>query len=197
MYCIILLSPQIYSKESDSKKSKNLKSNAAISKIRPEKWAQKIEISGLPNFHKVSDALYRGAQPDKKGMEELKKMGIKTIINLRTFHSDRDEIDTMNFNYIPISAQAWKTKEKVVLNFLKTVTDTENQPVFVHCQHGADRTGTMCAIYRIAVQNWTKEDAIEEMVNGGFGYHTVWKNLISYIKKVNIEKLQKKSGIKN
>ena len=44
----------------------------------------------------------------------------------------------------------------------------------MHCQQGADRTGTMMAFYRIAVQGWPKDDAIAEMKNGGYGFHSIW-----------------------
>ena len=47
------------------------------------KWAERIELPGLPNLHKVSDDLYRGAQPTAEGMRQLKKIGIKTVVNLR------------------------------------------------------------------------------------------------------------------
>ena len=78
---------------------------------------------------------------------------------------------------------------------MKIVSDKERQPVFVHCQYGADRTGTMCAAYRIAVQGWTKEEAIEEMTQGDFGFHGVWTNLVEYVRKVDIEKIKKKAGL--
>lgn len=51
---------------------------------RPDEWSTPIDINGLPNLHKVTEDLYRGAQPTADGIEQLKKMGIKTIINLRS-----------------------------------------------------------------------------------------------------------------
>ena len=61
--------------------------------------------------------------------------------------------------------------------------DTNAVSVLVHCQHGADRTGTMCAMYRILREGWTADDAIDEMKNGGYGYHSVWGNLPRFIRK--------------
>ena len=78
-----------------------------------------------------------------------------------------------------------------MVKFLKTVTDENVQPVFVHCKHGADRTGTMVAIYRIVVEGWSKEDAIKEMRQGGFGYHEVWKMLPEFIRELNVEEIKK------
>jgi len=62
-------------------------------------------------------------------------------------------------------------------------------------QYGADRTGTMCAIYRIAIEAWTKEEAVAEMTRGGFGYHGIWKNLVDYIQDLDIEKIKRKAEV--
>ena len=161
--------------------------------IRPTEWAIPIEKEGLPNFHKVSEDLYRGAQPTATGVGQLKKMRIKTIINLRSFHSDRDEIGNVVIGYEHIYMKAWHPEEKEIVKFLRTVTDKTKTPVFVHCQHGADRTGLMCAIYRVAICGWLKEAAADEMVYGGYGFHPVWKNLINYFMNLDIEKIKKEA----
>src|SRR2546421_4075115 len=38
---------------------------------------------GILNYGKVSDSLYRGAQPDSAGLKSLKRLGVKMIVNLR------------------------------------------------------------------------------------------------------------------
>ncbi|MCP4112909.1 MAG: dual specificity protein phosphatase family protein [Desulfobacteraceae bacterium] len=161
-----------------------------------DKWAISIEKAGLPNFHKVTDDLYRGAQPEKAGFQELKKMGIKTIVNLRSFHSDRDKIGNTGLVYEHIYMKSWHPEEKELVRFLKIVTDKKRTPVFVHCMHGADRTGLICATYRIAVCGWTKENAIREMKKGGFGFHKFWAgNIVKYINKIDFDSIRKKAGI--
>jgi hypothetical protein len=82
-----------------------------------------------------------------------------------------------------------------VVRFLRIVINPGRTPVLVHCQHGADRTGTMCAIYRVAVQGWTKEEAIREMAEGGFGFHRACSNLATWINAVDIDKIKRKAGI--
>ncbi len=158
-------------------------------------WAKRLELPGVPNFHKVSENLYRGGQPTTEGMQELKKLGIKTIINLRLFHSDQDKIKDTGLGYEHIYMKTWHPEDKKVLRFLQIVTDPNRVPVLVHCEHGADRTGTMCAIYRVAVQGWSKNDAINEMTNGGFGFYSGWQNLVNYILKLDIDELKRHSGI--
>jgi len=160
---------------------------------RPEKWAKPIKLEGVPNFYKIDDNLYRSAQPTAEGMKELKKYGIKSIINLRGFHSDKDEIGKLKLKRYRIKINTWDLKDEHVIKFLKIVNAKENYPILVHCKHGADRTGTMSAVYRIVKQGWTKEEAIREMRKGGYGYHAVWTNLIKWLNKTNMKKLKEAS----
>ena len=163
---------------------------------RPAHWAVPMQMEGLPNLHKVSDTLYRSAQPSAEGMKNLKAMGIETIVNLRSFHSDRDEIGEAGLAYEHIYMKAWHPEEEDAVRFLQIVMNPKRSPVLVHCQHGADRTGTMCAVYRVAVQGWTKEEALKEMAQGGFGFHGIWENLIQWINGLDIERIKKRAGIR-
>ncbi|MHC4264510.1 MAG: fused DSP-PTPase phosphatase/NAD kinase-like protein [Planctomycetota bacterium] len=170
--------------------SANTQRQAQEETLPQKAWAEKIELPGLENFYRVSEDLYRGTQPTIEGMGELKRLGIKTIVNLRSFHSDRDMMAGRDFFYEHIYMKAWHPEDKEVLRFLDIATDKSKLPVFVHCQHGADRTGTMCAVYRIVVQGWNKEEAIEEMTKGGFGFHSIWWNLIHYLQELDIYKIK-------
>ncbi len=162
---------------------------------RPAKWARPIKLGGVPNLHKVSDNLYRSAQPTAAGMKNLKAMGVETVVNLRSFHSDRDEIGMTGLAYEHIYMKAWHPEHKEVVRFFQIVTNPKRTPVLVHCLHGADRTGTMCALYRVVVQGWTKEEAVKEMTEGGFNFHGVFENLLEWIQKLDIEAVKKDAGI--
>jgi len=129
-------------------------------------------------------------------MRNLKQKGIVTIVNLRSFNSDRDEIKGTALGSEHIYMKAWHPEREEVVRFLQIVTDPKRTPVLVHCQHGADRTGSMCALYRVAVQGWTKEEALREMREGGFGFHEVWKNLPAWIERLDIDSIRKEAGIK-
>jgi protein tyrosine phosphatase (PTP) superfamily phosphohydrolase (DUF442 family) len=164
---------------------------------RPADWAQPVASPGAPNLFRVSGTLYRGAQPTVEGMRELKKLGIKTIINLRANHSDLELLGDTGLNYIYIPMTAWSPGNDDVIRFLKAVTDPANQPVFLHCMHGADRTGTLTAIYRMAVMDWPREKAISEMKEGGFGYHSLWNtSLIPFLEKIDIAKIKRDAGLR-
>jgi tyrosine-protein phosphatase SIW14 len=162
---------------------------------RPSQWAQPLQREGLPNLHQVTTTLYRGAQPTAAGMRQLKAMGVKTVVNLRSFNSDRKELGDTGLAYEHIYMKAWHPEREDIIRFLRITTDKDRTPIFVHCQHGADRTGLMCAIYRVAVCGWTKEEAIKEMTQGGFGHHTIWTNLVQFIKDLDIEAIKKQAGI--
>ncbi len=162
---------------------------------RPAQWATPITLGGAPNLHKISDTLYRSAQPSAEGMQNLKTLGIRTVINLRAFHSDSEELENTGLRGEHIYMKTWHPERADAVRFLKLATDPARAPVLVHCQHGADRTGTMIALYRIAVQGWSQEEAAREMTEGGFGFHEVWVNLIPWLEKQDIEAIRHEAGI--
>jgi protein tyrosine phosphatase (PTP) superfamily phosphohydrolase (DUF442 family) len=162
---------------------------------RPAAWAQPVAVEGVPNLHKVNDTLYRSAQPTAEGMKRLEQMGIKTVLNLRTFHDDGEKSAGTGVHAERIEMMSWHPEREDAVRFLRLVTDPARAPVLVHCQHGADRTGTMCAVYRIAVQGWSKEDAIREMTEGGYGFHAVWQNLPAWIERLDVPALRKEAGL--
>ena len=162
---------------------------------RPVKWATPLKKSGLPNLSQVSPVLFRGAQPSHEGMLQLEQMGVKTVVNLRGLHDDEDRLTGTKLSYVSIRFHTWHPEAEDMVEFLKAVTDTYKQPVFVHCKRGIDRTGTMVALYRVAVQGWTKDEAIREMTKGGFGFDDMFPNLVTYLKELDVAALQKKAGI--
>jgi protein tyrosine/serine phosphatase len=121
----------------------------------------------------VTPWLIRGAQPSKAALKQLSNAGVRTVINLR-WSSDalREErqwiLETeMNYVVIPLTYLTLPTRAQIN-KFLSVLDDSANHPVYVHCQHGVDRTGMMMAIWRIARQNWTAHKAYAEMRDSGF-----------------------------
>jgi len=164
-------------------------------KPRPAIWAEKLDRPGLPNLHRVDAGLYRGAQPKPEGIKELQRLGVKTIINLRSSHSDKELVAGTDIAVVDIPLNPWKITDDDLARFLRVAADPQRRPVFFHCQHGADRTGVMCAAYRVAVQGWTKKQAVEELTDGGYGFHSIWSNLPRLIENLDVEQLKTKSGL--
>jgi len=158
-------------------------------------WAEPMEVQGLPNLYRVSDDLYRGALPTTQGLQELKKLGVRTVIDLRESDDNQAKMAELGLIYEHIPMTAFHVKDDHVVQFLRIAGDPGRAPIFVHCQRGADRTGLMCAIYRIAFQGWTKEQAIAEMTQGGFRFNHGYQNVVNYIRDVNIDRLKQQAGL--
>jgi protein tyrosine/serine phosphatase len=163
---------------------------------RPSQWATPVAATGLPNLYRVNASLYRSAQPSRDGITALVEgtplvagdAPIRTVVSLRTLRTDASLVMTpsrLSLEHIP--AQSWHPEDEDVIQFLRIATDPARQPVLVHCRRGADRTGTMVAVYRIVVEGWTKADAIDEMTRGGYDFHPMWQNLIRYIEDLDVE----------
>jgi protein tyrosine/serine phosphatase len=137
-----------------------------------------IKYKELPNFHKVSATVYRGGQPKEGGFQRLAALGIKTVLNLRDADERaRDEekearaAGLRSFN-VPLEGLS-RPSDAEIEHALVIINAPENQPVFVHCKRGSDRTGTVIAIYRISHDGWTSEQAKAEAKRYGLGFWEV------------------------
>ncbi len=158
-----------------------------IHRPNPE-LAHPEDIPGVANFAKVTDGVWRGAQPTAEGMATLKAMGVRTIVNLRALSSDRDELRGLGLDYVHLPSTALVPDEEVVAAFLKVATDKARRPVFVHCQHGSDRTGVAIAAYRVAVQGWSMEKARRELPR--FHFHEVFVPLERYLDSFDADRVR-------
>jgi protein tyrosine phosphatase (PTP) superfamily phosphohydrolase (DUF442 family) len=149
--------------------------------------AEKLKLAGVPRAGKISDVLFRGAQPSAQGLAELKKLGVTTIVDLRgnrgPVASERRQVETLGMRFIDIPVLGWSApSNEQVAQFLKLFKDDPQQKIFVHCYYGEDRSGVMVAAYRIAQQNWTADQAIAEMYSFGFHYH-LYPGMKSYVRE--------------
>jgi len=160
-------------------------------------WARELDENGLPNLHQVSANLYRGAQPTPAGFRRLKELGIKTVVNLRSNGDEGEDLGSTGLRYESIESKAFTMGDDEAARFLKIVSDPQNQPVFVHCRRGADRTGVVCALYRVAVQDWSRAQAVDEMTHGGYGFNSLFfQRLVRYIYDVDVAGLKRQAGVK-
>lgn len=147
---------------------------------------QKLHINGVPNAGKLNTVLYRGAQPRKAGLVELKKMGITTIVDLRgedksKTQRERKEAEELGMRFVNIPVSGWSppTNEQVA-EFLGLFRGDPKERVFVHCRFGDDRTGVFVATYRMAFDKWSDEQAMKEMYFFGFNgfWHPAMKTFV-------------------
>ena len=129
---------------------------------------------GILNFGKISDGLFRGAQPDAAGIRNLESLGIRKIIDLRmpkqVWKPEETEAHTHGILYtnFPMHGLGRPTEEQV--RQALSLMDSLPGPVFVHCQHGCDRTGTIIACYRIEHDHWTGDAAFQEARHYGISW---------------------------
>jgi tyrosine-protein phosphatase SIW14 len=154
-----------------------------------EAIGEKISVPGVHNAGKVTEHLYRGAQPSLNDLNELKKLGVTVIIDLRAEsphiaeeEQSRSESAGIHFFRIPIGGFSTPTNSELI-QFFQILRDSPDQTVFVHCEFGRDRTGVMVAAYRIAFQKWSSEHALTEMTS--FGFNRLWHpSMITYVRNL-------------
>ena len=159
----------------------------------PDHWAKKIPSKEIDNLHQVTPQIYRGCQPKAREMRELAELGVRTVVNLRT-DEDADQRHAKDTKLrcvsLPISWSPFRRPDDdVIVRFLRLVTDSKQQPVFVHCRQGVDRTGLMIAVYRIVIQGWERDEAVREMKYVGF--HSRYSIFERYLRKFDVTKIKK------
>ena len=131
--------------------------------------------SGVGNFEKVDEHVYRGAQPSDQGFKELAKLGIQTVVDLqeggsRSIHEEKIvKAAGMRYISIPMKGMATPSDESVG-KALALLEDNSTGPVFVHCHRGADRTGGVIACYRIEHDHWQNDRALTEARSMGMSW---------------------------
>lgn len=146
------------------------------------------------NFSKVNDGIYRGARlTSTQAVEYLKSINVKNIVNLQGGDLDSDigviipwaepgeradviarEKATalslgLGYLHTPLNSlePITKNEDKEIDEVLNFMNEKNNQPVFIHCEHGADRTGLLVALYRVKYEGMDVEAARNEWIRSG------------------------------
>jgi tyrosine-protein phosphatase SIW14 len=143
--------------------------------LLPAATVSGASLNGVPNFQTVNDHVYRGAQPSTEGFQNLAKIGIKTVVDLREEADDRKRemkaVSDLGMRYVHIPMKGMRTpSEKQISDALKVLNDDSQGPVFVHCRLGKDRTGVVIAAYRIQHDGWENQRALKEARSIGMSW---------------------------
>lgn len=151
-------------------------------------FGEKLHLSGIHNFGKVNDHLYRGAQPRSPGLRELKNLGITTIVDLRREDAVRSEweekrAESLGIRFVHIPVSGWSPpSDEQVAQFLYLFKNRPREVVFVHCRFGDDRTGVFIASYRIVFDNMPLQKVLKEMYY--FGFNGFWHpSMAAFVKQ--------------
>jgi protein tyrosine phosphatase (PTP) superfamily phosphohydrolase (DUF442 family) len=158
-------------------KSVDTKSPDAKPAGAPHAFAEHINVPGVSNFGEVTPTLFRGAQPTERGFENLSKMGIAIVVDLREggeVQHEQKEVTALGMKFVAISWNCRDPKDAYFSKFLTLLRENPGKKVFVHCHSGVDRTGMMIAAYRMDEQGWTADESLGEMKTFGLSmFHRV------------------------
>lgn len=155
---------------------------------RPSQWAQPIDTHY--NLYQMTPTLYRSRQPDADAQPLLKRLGVVTVVDFIK-ESDSKWLSDPTVTLIQIPLQTVHIDDEDIIQSLRAIqTAQEKGPVLMHCKHGLDRTGLVAAMYRIVVQGWSKQAALDEMEHGGYGSEDNLRHGIEYINKVDVDALK-------
>ena len=138
----------------------------------------------LPNFLQVDGRLYRGGQPTREGIRQLARLGVKTVVDLRsegsaTREDERQLVESLGMAWVALPMRAyWRPSDRQVQEFLRLMRDPSQQPVFVHCRKGRDRVGVMVGVYHVVMDGWDPPRAYADARARGM---TRWNPLLRHI----------------
>ena len=145
----------------------------------------------------MDELLFRSAQLDGSYAAKLHALGINSIVNLRHFSRGGDRRafgDQFWLANKPL--QSWEIKPAQIADVLRTIRERQKEgAVLVHCYHGADRTGLVVAMYRVIYQGWSLDAARSEMIDGGYGFHSMWQDIAGFLTPQNEALVRAELGI--
>lgn len=150
----------------------------------------------IPAFTKVTEAIYRGGRPTEQGLHTLKDLGIKTDVDLQggdlsfadpyilefmrwwepgetaeNIALEKNLVENLQFNFVPAPLSSLLPvtieEDSQIDGILNILNDPSAQPVFIHCEHGKDRTGLIIALYQVKFHNKSIADAYAEWAKSG------------------------------
>jgi tyrosine-protein phosphatase SIW14 len=150
-------------------------------------WYYRAKYDHTKRLREVEPGkVYRSGQLTSKGFREAVRLhGFKTVINVQNEEPDpklrgedrteKEVCQELGVKYVFISPDLLernripKERPQAIDEFLKVMDDPANYPVLVHCRAGLHRTGCLVAVYRMEYQGWTWRQAVDELVQNGFG----------------------------
>lgn len=160
-------------------------SPVSLNPATPEQMPfSELNSKELPRFRAVHRYFYRGAAPSFAGMDQLKQMGFKTVIDLRQtpimIEAERTHLAKLGIEYVSIPMGDWVPSGEKRQRFVQIMSAAANNPslgpVFLHCSHGSDRTGFLTALWRVEHDHWSVAQAFGEMLHHGFLIHKLSPN---------------------
>ena len=121
------------------------------------------------NQHHIGGEMYRANQPSPTRIEELAKLGIKTIINLRGespkgyYLLEKQACEKHGIKLVDFRMYSRDTPKPEEVAGIKHIFETIEYPALMHCKSGADRTGIAGVLYKHFKLGLPIDEAIEQL----------------------------------
>lgn len=140
----------------------------------------------VPKILCLDERFATGGQPTDQAFAKLATNGFKSVLNLRTasegidLEREREMVEKAGMRYVSIPIVGSAPKPEQAAAFIKAVQQKENHPMMIHCG-SANRVGGFWMIYRVLVQGWPEEKALEEATRIGLTSPVIKKFALDYI----------------
>lgn len=122
---------------------------------------------GMPrNTRHLKEGYWIGSLPDISNILSMKEHGIKIILTVtntkRSWIPVKNKIKELGIEHIIIPVGSRFPKDTT---FYDTLLNYDPNEIFIHCDHGADRSGTFIAYLLARRNHWTIQRALLAMVS--------------------------------
>lgn len=123
----------------------------------------------FPNRHKVSEKVWRAAQPLPHQIAAAKRLGVRTILNLRgqfdiaTYVYEREACRRAGLKLVDFRVKSRNAPTLEELRGARDVFQSIEYPILMHCKSGADRVGLMSVLYRHLHDGVPMHQAIDQL----------------------------------
>ncbi|RUO99376.1 MAG: protein tyrosine phosphatase [Hyphomicrobium sp.] len=121
------------------------------------------------NRHRVSDRVWRSAQPTPHGLAREKRRGIRTILCVRgsfpfrPWPLEQEACHRHGLDLYKVHLRGREAPEQHELLALTDLLASAEYPMLIHCKSGADRSGFVAAVYLLTMEGRSAEEALRQL----------------------------------
>lgn len=122
------------------------------------------------NLHRVTDRVWRSAQPSPAHLRRAKADGIRTIVNLRgrrdtcgSYVLERQACEALGLALVDFPIRSRSALDRPTLHAVDEMFGRIEYPALFHCKSGADRAGFMTTLYLFLAEGVPLRDAMRQL----------------------------------
>ena len=121
------------------------------------------------NKHRVSERLWRSAQPAPHQIARLKAEGVRTVVNLRggrehgSWQLQKEACERLGLHMEEFVVRSRGAPDRDTILRAKAFFDRLEYPAVLHCKSGADRAGFVAALFLILHEGRPVHEALRQL----------------------------------